>query len=159
MSGARILLVTGSRALEGSASEEAAKAILHAVAGAFRPSVVVAGDARGPDDWAASWADVHGCALRIYALDGWVYNERRARARQWSCGHEAERESKPHAWPLLRNRLMVRACAAQRAKGAVVEVLALEAEWSKSKGTAHTVGVARDCALPITHARIELGRS
>lgn len=41
---ARILLVTGSRALEGSASEEAAKAILHAVAGAFRPSVVVAGD-------------------------------------------------------------------------------------------------------------------
>lgn len=157
---ARILLVTGSRALEGSGSEDAAKAVLNAVARAFCPSVVVAGDARGPDEWAAAWVDeLHGAVLRLYALDGWVYDEQRARVRQWSCGHEAERESKPHAWPLLRNRLMVRACAAQRAKDAVVEVLALEAEWSKSKGTAHTVGVARDCGLPVVHIRFELGRS
>lgn len=159
---ARILLVTGSRALAESSHEAQARAILSAVVFSLSDgAVVVAGDASGPDAWATHDAGSGLLALhqRIYSLDGWVYDESAARVRQWSSGHEAERESKPHAWPLLRNRLMVRACAAQRAKGAVVEVLALEALWSKSQGTAHTVGVARDCGLPVVHVRFELGRS
>lgn len=153
---ARILLVTGSRALEGSASEEAAKAILHAVASAFRPSVVVAGDARGPDDWAASWADVHGCALRIYALDGWVYDERRTRARLWrpvveGCGS-------PPASPLARNVAMVRDIARLRSRDvAAVQALGLEAKWSETLGTAHTLGAARAKGIEITRVTFEGG--
>lgn len=152
---ARILLVTGSRALEGSASEEAAKAILHAVASAFRPSVVVAGDARGPDDWAASWADVHGCALRIYALDGWVYDERRTRARLWRPVVEGEQ---PPASPLARNVAMVRDIARLRSRDvAAVQALGLEAKWSERLGTAHTLGAARAKGFEITRVTFEGG--
>jgi hypothetical protein len=145
----RILLVTGSRALERSDREGEAKAILHAVAGAFRPSAVVAGDARGPDDWAASWADVHGCALRIYALDGWVYDERRARARLWRPVVEGEQ---PPTSPLARNVAMVRDIARLHARNvAAVRALGLEAEWSDTRGTAHTVARAREHGLEVTH--------
>lgn len=152
MSG-RILLVTGSRVLEGSAHEEAAKAILRAMADVLSPSVVVAGDAKGPDDWAASWVDdTARAALRIYALDGWVYDERRERKRLWRPA------DKGHATPLARNVAMVREVARQLDRGARVHVLGLEAKWSETQGTAHTLGAARAQGFEITRVTFEAAK-
>lgn len=148
---ARILLVTGSRALDGSASESAARAVLTAIAETFSPSVVVAGDAKGPDDWAASWVDdTARAALRIYALDGWVYNERRERARLWRP------VDKGRATPLARNVAMVREVARQLDRVARVHVLGLEARWSETQGTAHTLGAARAQGFEITRVTFEV---
>lgn len=154
-----ILLVTGSRALVGSAHEAQARAILSAmVFGLPDGAVVVAGDASGPDEWAIRDAASGLLALnfRIYSLDGGVYDGSAARVRRWDHGLEDKRGSK--GWPLLRNRLMVRDCARERDRGATVTVLALEAEWSRTKGTAQTVGVARDCGLAVTHVMLTEGR-
>lgn len=147
---ARILLVTGSRALEGCGSEDAAKAILRAVASAFCPSIVVAGDARGPDDWAASWVgELHGAGLRVYSLDGWVYDEQPAQLRRWRAKDQGE------STPLARNVAMVAEVARQRDRGAEVLVLGLEAKWSATQGTAHTLGAARAKGFEITRVTFE----
>ena len=150
---ARILPATGSPALDGSASESAARAVLTAIAETFSPSVVVAGDAKGPDDWAASWVDdTARAALRIYALDGWVYNERR------------ERTPRPRPFvegrvsPLARNVAMVREVARQLGRGARVHALGLEAKWSETQGTAHTLGAARAQGFEITRVTFEAAK-
>jgi len=154
MTAARILLVTGSRVLVGSPSEATAKAVLSAVAEAFAPSVVVAGDARGPDDWAASWVDnTARAALRIYSIDNWVYSERRKRVRQWSSEPE-----KSFLSPLARNVAMVREVARQRDRGAVVLVLGLEAKWSDTQGTAHTLAAARAQGFEVTRVTFEAAK-
>lgn len=57
--------------------------------------------------------------------------------------------------PLDRNAVMVRETAEQRAKGAHVEVLGLEALWSTTRGTAYTLDKARKAGLTITHITFE----
>ena len=144
----RILLVTGSRALEGSDRESEAKAILSALVFSLTDrSIVVTGDARGPDDWAAQYADSRLLSLhqRIYSLDGWVYDEQPAQLRRWRAKDREE------STPLARNVAMVREVATQRDKGALVRVLALEALWSATRGTAHTIARANEHGLEVTH--------
>ena len=148
----RILLVTGSRALEGSAYEAQARAVLAAYATAFAPSLVVAGDAGGPDAWAAEWvAATQGVGLRVYALDGGVYDEHAARLRRWPVLEETDGMLPP----LRRNASMVWETAEQQRKGAVVEVFALHAAWSKTAGTLHTWSAARARGLRGTLVRFE----
>lgn len=147
---ARILLVTGSRALEGSPFADRARALLSsALRGLPDRSIVVAGDARGPDAWAAELATSGHLtlALRVYSLDGWVYDERLARLRQWNDG--------PASSPIARNVAMVAETAAQRAKGWGVEAFGLEARWSDTQGTAHTLATARGAGLEITRITFE----
>ena len=139
----RILLVTGSRALEGSDRESEAKAILSAYIETTAPTVVVAGDARWPDDWAIEAAVLRRIDTRIYGLDGYVRTAAGRDVRRWT---EDEKFS-----PLDRNTAMVREVAAQRDKGALVRVLALEALWSATRGTAHTVARAKEFGLEVTH--------
>lgn len=146
----RILLVTGSRALAAADYEQRACALLAAHAEHYAPTIVVCGDADGPDSWAASWATSTGRGLRIYALDGWVYDERLARLRQWHDG--------PASSPLARNVAMVNETAAQRAKGWDVEALGLEARWSDTQGTARALAAARGAGLPITRITFERGK-
>lgn len=156
MSG-RILLVTGSRALEGSAFADRARALLScALRGLPGRSIVVTGDARGPDAWAAEFVTSEivtsehlQLALRVYALDGWVYDEHAARLRRWSAGGANE--------PLDRNVVMVADVAWQRTKGVHVEAFGIEAVWSSTRGTAHTLGKARAAGLPITRITFERG--
>lgn len=154
---ARIVLVTGSRALVGSPREYLARALLTSALSIEPDStVIVTGDAPGPDEWAREHTmpgSLFEHPQRIWSLDGWIYDEHGSKSKRWDCGHEAER-SNAKQWPLLRNRLMVRSCAARARDGAVVEVLALEAEWSKTHGTGHTVNVARDCGLAIVRIAI-----
>lgn len=137
----RILLVTGSRVLEGSAYEAQARAMLAAYASAFAPSLVVAGDAGGPDAWVAEWAAAtQGVGLRVYALDGGVYDEHAAQLRRWPVLEETDGKL---LLPLQRNASMVFETAEQQRKGAVVEVLALRADWATTAGTLHTWTSAR----------------
>lgn len=148
---ARILLVTGSRVLVATTHEERAKAMLTAFCEAHAPTMIVVGDADGPDDWAATWAATRNHDLRIYALDGWVHSAGTFR-RPWS---KASRAPGSFCDPLDRNAVMVSETAAQRAKGAHVEVLGLEALWSTTHGTAYTLDKARKAGLPITHITFE----
>lgn len=150
---ARILLVTGSRALEGSAYEAQARAMLAAYASAFAPSLVVAGDAGGPDAWTAEWAAAtQGVGLRVYALDdGGVYDEHAARLRRWSVLEGADGVLPP----LQRNASMVHETAEQQRKGAVVEVFALHAAWSKTAGTLHAWSAANARGLRGALVRFE----
>ena len=149
---ARILLVTGSRALEGSAHEAQAKALLAAYASAFSPSLVVAGDAGGPDAWAAEWAAAtQGVGLRVYDLKRNVINEHNEIVREWPVLEGTE--SKP--LPLRRNASMVFETAEQQRKGAVVEVFALHAAWSKTAGTLHAWSAARARGLRGALVRFE----
>lgn len=148
MSG-RILLVTGSRALEGSTEQRTAMALLRTVFETFVPAFVVAGDARGPDEWAIEIAANNEATLpyvRIYGLDGFVKLANGARVRRWT---DAEKFT-----PLDHNAAMVRDVARQARKGAMVQVLALEASWSATKGTAHTAGLALRAGLAVVHTVI-----
>lgn len=149
MSAGSILLVTGSRVLEGSAHEREARALLRSLVELFSPSFVVAGDARGPDEWAMDIATSNDAALkytRIYGLDGFVRFADGARMRRWTDAAEFS--------PLDRNAAMVRDVARQARRGATVQVVAIEADWSSTKGTAHTVGLARRAGLAMMHTMI-----
>lgn len=149
---ARILLVTGSRALEGSAYEAQARAMLAAYASAFAPSLVVAGDAGGPDAWAAEWAAAtQGVGLRVYDLKRNVINEHNEIVREWPVLEETD--GMPLS--LQRNASMVWETAEQQRKGAVVEVFALHAAWSKTAGTLHTWSAARARGLRGALVRFE----
>lgn len=142
----RILLVTGSRVLAASTHEERAKALLAAYCEAHAPTMIVVGDADGPDEWAATWAATRNRDLRIYALDGWVHSAGKL-LRPWS---KEPRAPGTFCKPLARNVAMVRETAEQRAKGAHVEALGLEAAWSATMGAAHTLAAARGAGLSIT---------
>lgn len=149
---ARILLVTGSRAFDHSACEAQARAVLVAYATAFSPSLVVTGDACGPDAWAAEWAvATPGVGLRVYSLDGGVYDERAVRLRFWV----APKASAHRLLPLQRNEAMVWETAQQIAKGATVRVLALYAAWSKTSGTLDTLAHASMYGLTKVDVRFE----
>lgn len=148
----RILLVTGSRALEGSAYEAQARAMLAAYASAFAPSLVVAGDAGGPDAWAAEWAAAtQGVGLRVYDLKRNVINEHNEIVREWPVLEETD--GMPLS--LQRNASMVWETAEQQRKGAVVEVFALHAAWSKTAGTLHTWSAAQARGLRGALVRFE----
>lgn len=148
----RILLVTGSRVLEGSPEQGDALEYLRLAISRFMPTVIVVGDARGPDAWAAEHVAIMAqstkpIALRLYSLDSWVTDERADTVRRWTTAEKFT----PHD----RNAAMVRETAAQRAKGAHVEVFGLEATWSGTRGTAHTLGKARAAGLAITRITFE----
>lgn len=150
----RILLVTGSRVLAAAMHEERARALLTAFCEAHAPTMVVVGDADGPDDWAASWAVEHAIDLRIYALDGWVHDGGKL-LRSWS---KASRAPGAFCSSLDRNAVMVREAAAQRERGAHVEAVALEASWSATHGTQHTIGLLRGQRVEITRITFERGK-
>jgi len=155
VSDARILLVTGSRALEDSAQEADARGLLRAFAEIAAPSVVVAGDARGPDEWAIEWAAMCGIPTRMWSLDGWIYDEHKARNVDWWKADKKRRGTESALpKPLQRNLAMVRSAAAKARWGAHVQVLALEASWSATKGTAHTAGLALRAGLAVVHTVI-----
>jgi hypothetical protein len=148
----RILLVTGSRVLEGSPEQGDALEYLRLAIARFQPTVIVAGDARGPDAWAVEHVafveqSSRPIALRLYSLDSWVTDEKTSTVRRWTTAEKFT----PHD----RNAAMVRDVAREQRKGAHVRVLGLEAAWSTTHGTAHTLDKARKAGLAITHITFE----
>lgn len=154
----RAFIVTGSRALVGSTREPIARDLLASVLDSTTSdTVIVCGDAGGPDAWVVEHTRSGSkCprAQHVWALDGWIYDEHRRRVLQWSSEANAQRDENPRRWPLIRNRLMIRGVAARAREGWLVDGIAIEAAWSRSKGTAHTLGVARDCGLLLMHVII-----
>jgi hypothetical protein len=154
MTAPRILLVTGSRALVDSEYESDAVNVIRALVFAL-PSLafVVAGDATGPDAWAidAATSSLLSLEPRCYSCDGRVYLDRKRTKprRRWSP---------TPAHPLVRNAAMVREVAEHaRDTGARVRVLALEAAWSETKGTTHTVRLAEEAGFEVTRVTFARG--
>ena len=148
---ARVLLVTGSRALSDThAAEVWARGMLRERITREIVDSVVAGDARGPDEWAHEIAPP-GLWCARWCLDGAVLcslgSNWHEEARWLVRG--VPRPSTSEAWvqrALARNRAMVEH-AARRPEG--VRVLALLAPWSRTRGTQHTMRLAREHSLPV----------
>jgi hypothetical protein len=153
---APILLVTGARALADTAAAAiwAQDAIDEALAGMPRHGLLVTGDAAGPDRWAL---DVAGepfdndlsRSWERWGLDGEVRgglvygSELLAR---WIAAYALAHVERCRV-PLVRNGAMVGCVAARAGRGARVVVLGLVAPWARTRGTAHTLGLARRAGL------------
>jgi hypothetical protein len=153
MSAKTLLVVTGSRALRsdrgGSTSSEewAIGALENRMLHGQRPSCVAHGGAPGPDQWTNDVASVSVPPIPcvIFRLDGWAYGPD-GWVKRWRQ-HEGRALS-----PLERNVSLIAHAAEARDKGWDVDVLGLIAPWTKTKGTDHTLGLARKCGLKVTRA-------
>lgn len=151
----RALLVTGSRALAGSACERMAHDVVsRAIDGV---DVVIVGDASGPDAWALGYATARGVTDRRYCLNGTVMCRSDVR-RRWIDAPTLE-AAPPYRVPLLRNAAMVAELAARAARQPdewEVSYLALVAQWSQTHGTEHTARLAREAGIRGTTVRFEV---
>lgn len=150
------LLVTGSRSLAKDPDAAAwAKAILTEVISALPPgSALIHGGATGPDLWAheavcararefgvVRWSYCYhpdGRLSRSIVVEGVAYDLRDSR---WNDGDPG---------PLTRNTYMVNEAVPKAvARGYEPRVLALVDSTSRTKGTDHTVGLARKAGYPV----------
>jgi len=155
VSGAEVLLVTGSRALSDTARalRWTRAAILRAVADCMERTDrvrVVTGDADGADVEAEAIASGLNSGFgevtySLFRLDGVVIHEDRPNERWPGEEAPAHGSAERKRWPLKRNAAMV----ARVAKSPRVTVLALKAPWSKTDGTGHTVGLAARAGLTV----------
>lgn len=150
----RVLLVTGARSLADSPDAEAwARSLIRdALAGA---DLLIVGDAPGPDAWAS---EIQRAGLRrVWRLRthgpnaGWIESahcEEWDRVQRWA-------PSGASTHPIDRNRVMVATARASMLNGRAVTVLALLdgrkalARGRPTRGTEHTVGLARDAGLTV----------
>lgn len=131
-----------------TAPEVAAEAqhALSALLDFFQPELVVSGDAPHVDQWARLYAQRVGVDYRTYTLQGSVLGP----------AGIVRTLGQDDLHPLRRNAVMVTETAAYARKiGAVVRVFGLEAAWSVTKGTAHTLTQARKVGLPVVSLTFE----
>lgn len=148
-----IALVCGSRSLADNPATEAwARHIIECISD--HADVIVAGDAEGPDKWAADRVfrlrseHLRG---RFYDLDGVVYDAAGTPLGRWATRDVPldPRDPRWRRWPLVRNAAMVRAVALRaRRDRRPVSLYALVDPGSRTQGTMHTVTLAR--AMGIT---------
>ena len=165
----RVLLITGARSLATRPGAEAwARAkIAEALRGV---DIVVIGDARdGADPWAWDEAATPERPVHVYRTRGphagriWIAGEREfARWTTVAPPSNSAEHWEWSRWLKSRNAAMVRDIAAMRAAGDTVSVLALldglkvdvpprDGKPGKraTRGTEHTVGLARDAGLTV----------
>lgn len=140
---ARVLLVTGSRALSYTPAAEAwARDKLRAALDWWEPTLLVHGGCpRSPDVWAHGLAE---CAVRVYFAGGRV-EDHAARGASASVGTWLTPGDVAH--PLMRNVRMVEAISMLRFESAEVLVVGLTAPWARTHGTEHTLARADDYGL------------
>lgn len=150
----RILVVTGARVLDVDARPRrwarwciARSFVAH---GGSPAGLVVHGGARGPDTWADELAEYLLLPRVVFPLvaPGRPALWRGTRAR---AARDAERYAYDARDPLARNIAMARWGADRAAEGHHVEVLALTAPWSPTRGTRHAMARAEEFGLPVTH--------
>lgn len=158
------LLVTGSRSLAKQTDEEArrnitpaseawARGILVEAIGALPPgSVLIHGGAVGPDSWAQEAVEARrDDPGLVYAI---TY-EANGRRWIWAIGDgdlwwSDDRWHPADIGPLVRNRHMVEVALSEQVTfGREPRVLALVDSTSRTKGTGHTVGLARKAGYPV----------
>ena len=163
----RVLLITGPRSL---ADDPAAEAWARGEIRSALPGVdlVVVGDAReGVDPWAWDEAATPERPVRVYRTRGphagciWIAGEREF--ERWTTVAPPSNAAEYWEWARWlksRNAAMVRDIAAMRDAGHDVRVLALldgrkpavvkPGEDRPTRGTEHTVGLARAAGLTVT---------
>lgn len=144
----RALLVTGSRALadDREAHQWAWETLIREFY-RWRPDLVLNGGARGPDAWSSRLARIVGVPCYELLLDGTVGVVGAPHA-DYAPGRDGRWHSTA-ADPLTRNRALVTACDELVTQLATVRVLALLSPDSSTRGTAHTVGLARRAGLEV----------
>jgi hypothetical protein len=146
----RLLLISGSRTLDDSpeASQWARSAVRREIVSMPPGSVVVCGDARGPDTYAAEFATLRGFELCQFCLDGWIQGPPQGPAR-WATGPVPKRHDPGwRRWPLVRNEFMVR-WAATYGQHWSRSCVGLIDSTSPTKGTGHTLAAARRAGLAV----------
>ena len=144
----QIVIVTGSRALADSpeATRWAREILARELASA---TLVIAGDARGPDTWAHEIAQ--GFAAPI-DCERWCVNgavERRVSAVGWwrdDPWGTPETTTDPRRRPLVRNVAMIASCEGR----ADTRIVGLIDAASKTRGTQHTLSIARSGGFNVT---------
>lgn len=148
---AQVVIVTGARILadDPAATRWAREILSRELASA---TLVVAGDARGPDAWAHEIA--RGMVAPI-ACERWCANgavERRVSAEGWwrdDPWGTPETTTDPKRRPLARNAAMIAAYDPFRTH-ATVRLVALYHALATTQGTAHTVRLARAAGIDVT---------
>lgn len=144
----RALLVTGSRALadDRETHQWAWEALIREVY-QWRPDLVLNGGARGPDAWSSRLARIVGVPCYELLTTGEVRTIGKPHP-DYAPGRDG-RWHDTAADPLTRNRALVTACDELVTQLATVRVLALLSPDSSTRGTAHTVGLARRAGLEV----------
>jgi hypothetical protein len=136
-----LLLVTGSRTLLHNApARDWAQGLLRRAAANLPPgSVVLQGGASGPDRWAHLAAKAAGHRVVTFLVGG-ARVDTHAPARRWGASDD----------PLVRNTALVDAAAKARDAGWLVAVMGLVDEVSETRGTDHTLRLAREAGLRVS---------
>lgn len=153
-----ILLVTGSRSLaQSTAAMRWACGVIDERLLARSVTLVVFGDANGPDQWA--WrcvlrhnlkADAERIAWACFTLDGAINGTCHHLARAWADADAQANCGDAKRWPLVRNEHMVKHVAElanflyPRA-----ECLALIDPQSRTHGTEHTATLAERAGITV----------
>lgn len=162
-----IVLISGSRALDNDVHKPIVhREITNVIDALPLNSIVVFGDASGPDTWA--WECVLRHNLRVgrddvhyarFDLQGRITGTSRVWSERWEVGNEIAR-TQGRQVPLMRNVRMVAAVirAAKLASQGVSFVdhcalYAWVANWSTTHGTEHTVRQWQSMGGPAPHVR------
>lgn len=148
-----LAVVIGSRSLasRGIEAEAWARHLIHCISD--HADVIVSGDAPGPDAWARERVvELHTERLRgrFYGLDGMVRDAWGTPLGRWERAERVPPPGHPERrrWPLTRNAAIVRAVALRvRRDGVRAEVYALVDPASPTRGTHHTLTLARRAGL------------
>lgn len=155
---ADLIVVTGARACADSRlAEEWARGAVAEAFDTHRPSKLVTGDARGPDDYARREAVKRRVPFFCYAASGLITGVDGREWGRWTRDLPPDRDSNRaewKAWYLHRDRVMVQHVARRVREGASALVLAITAPWSDTEGTAFTVGRAKAHELDVLELTI-----
>lgn len=156
-----ILVVTGARASVASAPAEAwARGAIAEALNTHRPSKLVTGDARGPDDYARREAVKRRVPFYCYAASGRITGVDGREWGRWTRDLPPDSDSTRvewKAWYLHRDRVMVQHAARRVREGVTALVLAIYAPWSDTEGTAFTAGRAKAHGLDVVELSIPAG--
>ena len=141
------LLVTGSRALADTPQARwwAVRQILAALSELPYGSVLVTGDASGPDTWARDLARCAAGLVVVFGRGGWADDGRAS----WRWTDDPRVPQTPAAWRdrlLARDRAMVQWVAGREGER---RCLALVAPWSATYGTLYTARHAKAAGITV----------
>ena len=141
-----VLLVTGSRSLADNREAERAVSYWFSDLNPLSVDLVVAGGSHGPDTWAELEARTSSIPYERWQLDGRVVESKYTYSdRRWYP--ESEPPAGPKRLPLERNAAMVQSVAKRALCGANVLCMGFVDPKSRTKGTDHTLRLARQAGI------------